>query len=231
MQRVSIARALVNDPEIILADEPTGALDSNTSVQIMDLLAEIAKTRLVIMVTHNGELAQQYSTRIVSSSRRRKGRGHQPLRRRPRSRSCVRGSRPEAAARAAVVAARQEKLFADIKEFFHNLRMRKHLKRDRSAMSYTTAINLRLSTCAPKEGAHHYHNDSQQHRHNRRRPCACHKQRLLGVHRRSREVHPLMPSPIMINETTYDQKAVMQLTNFVKVAQESSLEAYPRTAR
>lgn len=66
MQRVAIARALVNDPEIILADEPTGALDSETSVQIMDLLKEVAKEKLVIMVTHNPELAKAYSTRIVS---------------------------------------------------------------------------------------------------------------------------------------------------------------------
>ena len=65
MQRVAIARALVNDPEIVLADEPTGALDSETSVQIMDILKEVAKDRLVIMVTHNPELAERYSTRIV----------------------------------------------------------------------------------------------------------------------------------------------------------------------
>jgi putative ABC transport system permease protein len=65
MQRVAIARALVNNPDIILADEPTGALDSQTSVQLMDILHEIAKTRLVIMVTHNGELAEKYSNRIV----------------------------------------------------------------------------------------------------------------------------------------------------------------------
>ena len=65
MQRVAIARALVNDPDILLADEPTGALDSKTSVQIMDLLQEIAKDRLVVMVTHNPELAHAYSTRIV----------------------------------------------------------------------------------------------------------------------------------------------------------------------
>ncbi len=64
-QRVAIARALINDPEIVLADEPTGALDSKTSVQIMELLKEIAKDRLVIMVTHNPELAEQYSTRII----------------------------------------------------------------------------------------------------------------------------------------------------------------------
>lgn len=65
MQRVAIARALVNDPDILLADEPTGALDSETSVQIMNLIKEIASDRLVIMVTHNPELAQQYATRIV----------------------------------------------------------------------------------------------------------------------------------------------------------------------
>ena len=66
MQRVAIARALINDPEILLADEPTGALDSKTSVQIMDLLTEIANDRLVVMVTHNPELAEEYATRIVT---------------------------------------------------------------------------------------------------------------------------------------------------------------------
>lgn len=65
MQRVAIARALINDPDILLADEPTGALDSETSIQIMELLREIAKDKLVIMVTHNPELAEKYSTRIV----------------------------------------------------------------------------------------------------------------------------------------------------------------------
>ena len=65
MQRVAIARAIVNDPDIILADEPTGALDSKTSIQIMDILKELSKTKLVIMVTHNPELAEEYSSRIV----------------------------------------------------------------------------------------------------------------------------------------------------------------------
>ncbi len=65
MQRVAIARALVNDPDIVLADEPTGALDSKTSTQIMELLKEVAQDRLVIMVTHNRELAEEYSTRII----------------------------------------------------------------------------------------------------------------------------------------------------------------------
>ena len=66
MQRVAIARALVNNPDILLADEPTGALDSDTSVQVMDLLKEVAKDRLVVMVTHNPELAENYATRIVN---------------------------------------------------------------------------------------------------------------------------------------------------------------------
>ena len=65
MQRVAIARALVNNPDIILADEPTGALDTHTSVQVMEILKKISKDKLVIMVTHNPELAEKYSTRIV----------------------------------------------------------------------------------------------------------------------------------------------------------------------
>ena len=65
MQRVAIARALVNDPEILLADEPTGALDSETSVQIMELLKEISHEKLIIMVTHNPELAERYATRTI----------------------------------------------------------------------------------------------------------------------------------------------------------------------
>ena len=65
MQRVAIARALVNDPDILLADEPTGALDTDTSIQVMNLLKEVAKDRLVVMVTHNPELAEEYATRIV----------------------------------------------------------------------------------------------------------------------------------------------------------------------
>ena len=66
MQRVAIARALVNDPDIILADEPTGALDTETSIQVMDILREISKDKLIIMVTHNPELAKEYSSRIIN---------------------------------------------------------------------------------------------------------------------------------------------------------------------
>ena len=65
MQRVAIARALVNDPDILMADEPTGALDSDTSVQIMDILKEISKDKLIIMVTHNPELAMEYASRVI----------------------------------------------------------------------------------------------------------------------------------------------------------------------
>ncbi|MCD7857071.1 MAG: ABC transporter ATP-binding protein, partial [Clostridiales bacterium] len=65
MQRVALARALINNPDILLADEPTGALDTDTSIQVMELLKEVAKDRLVVMVTHNPELAERYATRIV----------------------------------------------------------------------------------------------------------------------------------------------------------------------
>lgn len=66
MQRVAIARAIANDPDILLCDEPTGALDTETSVQIMKLIKKLSKDRLVIMVTHNPELAKEYATRIVN---------------------------------------------------------------------------------------------------------------------------------------------------------------------
>ena len=79
MQRVAIARALVNNPDIVLADEPTGALDSETSVQVMEILKQVSQTRLVIMVTHNPELAMQYSTRVVRPARRTHHRGLRPL--------------------------------------------------------------------------------------------------------------------------------------------------------
>ncbi len=231
MQRVSIARALVNDPEIILADEPTGALDSNTSVQIMDLLAEIAKTRLVIMVTHNGELAQQYSTRIVSLLDGEKVGDTNPYEGDPDPEVVLEAPASEAAAAAAVVAAPAKKnFFADIKEFFHNLRMRKHLKRDRSAMSYTTAINLSFSNLRTKKARTII-------------TTIASSIGIIGVglvlaisngfsaYVDEVEKSALNAFPIMINETTYDQKAVMQLTNFVKVAQESSLEAHPKDGK
>ena len=93
MQRVAIARALVNEPEIILADEPTGALDSKTSVQIMDTLTEIAGDRLVIMVTHNPELAEQYATRIRTLPPTAASKRHAPLR--PLTQATSRAAKPK----------------------------------------------------------------------------------------------------------------------------------------
>ena len=80
MQRVAIARALVNNPDILLADEPTGALDSETSVQVMELLKEVARDRLVVMVTHNPELAVEYATRNRETQRRADPGGLRPVR-------------------------------------------------------------------------------------------------------------------------------------------------------
>ena len=85
IQRVAIARARVNNPDILLADEPTGALDSETSVQIMELLKEIAKDKLVIMVMHNPELAEKYSTRIMKASGRKNRKRQRSLRRQRRT--------------------------------------------------------------------------------------------------------------------------------------------------
>ncbi len=130
MQRVAIARALVNNPEILLADEPTGALDSETSVQIMDLIREIAGERLVIMVTHNPELAEQYSSRIV--------RLHDGL--------VVADSNPfegEAEAKEEPVASEQAPV-AEGKT--------KKRKKERSSMSLKTSLGLSARNLAMKRG-------------------------------------------------------------------------------
>ena len=128
MQRVSIARAIVNNPEIILADEPTGALDSATSVQVMELLKEISKTRLVIMVTHNRELAEQYSTRIVSV----------------KDGEIVGDTMPYDGADDAVTAEKSEEFNATAKE--------KKQKLKKSSMSYSTAIKLSFKNLMTKKG-------------------------------------------------------------------------------
>ena len=124
MQRVAIARAIVNDPEIILADEPTGALDTETSVQVMEILKEISRDRLVIMVTHNPELAERYSTRIIKMLDGRVTGDSAPLSPEERSQAA-----------AAVDAARQEAG-----------------KRKKPSMSLATAFGLSLKNLFTKKG-------------------------------------------------------------------------------
>lgn len=136
MQRVAIARALVNDPDILLADEPTGALDTQTSVQIMDLLKEVAKDRLVIMVTHNPELAEAYSTRIV----------------RLRDGELIDDSHPISEEEYRALCEEQEALLrqqaiADKKE----KKARKQEKKKKS-MSFGTALSLSMNNLLTKKG-------------------------------------------------------------------------------
>ena len=132
MQRVAIARALVNDPDILLADEPTGALDTQTSVQIMDLLKEVAEDRLVIMVTHNPELAEQYSTRIVRLSDGLVTDDSNPI---TEEEYYAFKEKNEAA----VIAAKKEK------------KAKKAFERNKS-MSFGTAISLSLKNLLTKKG-------------------------------------------------------------------------------
>ena len=130
MQRVAIARALVNDPEILLADEPTGALDSTTSIQIMDLLREIAKDRLVVMVTHNPELAEQYSTRIVKLLDGKLVSDSNPYA----------GEEPRAGETPEAFAARKEKE-----------RLDREKGKKRASMSFMTALSLSLKNLMTKK--------------------------------------------------------------------------------
>ena len=132
MQRVAIARALVNNPDILLADEPTGALDSETSVQIMELLKEIAKERLIIMVTHNPELAEQYSTRIIRILDGELKADSNPY-------TIDEKSDKEAKEKAAKKATRAEKKAA--KE-----------KKKKTSMSFFTALSLSLNNLMTKKG-------------------------------------------------------------------------------
>ena len=132
MQRVAIARALVNNPDILLADEPTGALDSETSVQIMVLLKEIAKERLIIMVTHNPELAEQYSTRIIRILDGELKNDSNPY-------SVDEKTKEEAYAKASKKATRAEKKQA--KE-----------KKKKTSMSFFTALSLSMNNLMTKKG-------------------------------------------------------------------------------
>ncbi len=124
MQRVAIARAIVNNPDIILADEPTGALDTETSVQVMEILKEIAKDRLVIMVTHNPELAEKYSTRIVKMLDGRVLSDSQPI------------SDEEAVQQLEALKAKEDKVY----------------KKKRPSMSFFTSFGLSLKNLFTKKG-------------------------------------------------------------------------------
>ena len=150
MQRVAIARALVNNPDIILADEPTGALDSESGLQVMELLKEVARDRLVIMVTHNGQLAEEYSTRIINlkdgeivgdtmpydSSAEEAARE-----------SVHEGAEDASAENASVGAGVKKSFFARVKE-----KVRKLRASDKSSMSVATAINLSWTNLLSKKG-------------------------------------------------------------------------------
>ena len=129
MQRVAIARALVNNPDILLADEPTGALDTTTSVQIMELLKEVAKDRLVIMVTHNPELAEEYSTRII----------------RLRDGELIGDSNPLTEEELASLAEAEEKAIQAKGK-------KKKEKTKKTSMSFLTALSLSLNNLLTKKG-------------------------------------------------------------------------------
>ena len=146
MQRVAIARALVNDPDILLADEPTGALDSATSVQIMDILKEISKDRLIIMVTHNPELAELYSSRIVRLQDGKIVSDSMPYHSDEETKS-VETEAASAATPAATPAAEK----ADKKS--EKKAKKSRAKRDRNkSMSYLTALSLSLNNLMTKKG-------------------------------------------------------------------------------
>ena len=140
MQRVAIARALVNDPDILLADEPTGALDTQTSVQIMDLLKEVARDRLVIMVTHNPELAEEYSTRIV----------------RLKDGKVIGDTAPVDDAEAAAILAehmREEKAKeAALIKAGKNLKKEQKRQKKKTSMSFLTALSLSKNNLLTKKG-------------------------------------------------------------------------------
>lgn len=132
MQRVAIARALVNDPEIILADEPTGALDSTTSVQVMELLKEISKNKLVIMVTHNRELALQYSSRIIEL----------------KDGEIIHDSNPQEP----IESKKEEKITLQIIDEKNKHTKKKKVKKQKTSMSFFSALNISLKNLLTKKG-------------------------------------------------------------------------------
>ena len=146
-QRVAIARALVNDPEILLADEPTGALDTVTSVQIMDLIREIADERLVIMVTHNPELAEQYSTRIVRLLDGNVVEDSNPFLAKDEIEECRLISEESERREAEAAAAEAEAVGTEAKKT-----KRKKTKREKAKMSFFTAFRLSARNLMSKRG-------------------------------------------------------------------------------
>lgn len=163
MQRVAIARALVNNPDIILADEPTGALDSESGVQVMELLKEVARDRLVIMVTHNGQLAEEYSTRIINL---RDGEvvgdtmpydsaaetAEEPVASVGTGEIAENGDETSVSADESTVSA--EPAPPKKKSFFARLGayLRKSRAKDKSSMSIATAVNLSWTNLLSKKG-------------------------------------------------------------------------------
>ena len=190
LQRVAIARAIVNDPHIILADEPTGALDSKTSVQIMELLKEIASDRLVIMVTHNNELANNYSTRIIKLLDGKIVDDSDPLPVEPQP-------------LAPVEAPPQDKLTREEKRELKQQRQAKKLTQKKTSMSFFTenrkgeikgdvdVVLYRDSALFPQsydEERENFHNVVRGlHRHNRRGVGVGYLQRLFGIYKQTRD--------------------------------------------
>lgn len=140
-QRVAIARALVNDPEILLADEPTGALDTVTSVQIMELIKEISKERLVIMVTHNPELAEQYSSRIIRLIDGQITEDSNPF-----------TSEEEEAECAAILKKEQEEQTISVEDETKKPKRGSKNKKEKAKMSFFTAFKLSLKNLFTKKG-------------------------------------------------------------------------------
>ena len=136
MQRVAIARALVNNPDILLADEPTGALDTQTSVQIMELLKEVAKDKLVIMVTHNPELAEEYSTRIV----------------RLRDGELIDDSNPVSEDEYFAMCEEQEAILREKAMAKKKAKQAQKLEKKKKSMSFLTALSLSMNNLLTKKG-------------------------------------------------------------------------------
>ena len=160
MQRVSIARALINNPDIILADEPTGALDSTTSVNVMELLKEIAKDKLVIMVTHNPELAEKYSTRIIRMSDGKITGDSMPYDSSAEDEARVQAEKDfvitvaegEDAAKAAESEPQKDAFEEGTRKAVRELRKQKKARLKKTSMSFSTAVALSFQNIKSKMG-------------------------------------------------------------------------------